>query len=246
MPVRTEHLRHVVAIVAILLSSSCVTTPNSPRTPIEPEEITWKFPPSDQPVSRQIGETLIENGWGLRWKSISFTRSSKIAVDAHLGSDKLIVVSPGTQFLRTDNINGREAYCGVARWHNWFPGGPLLKDMCLVNSNGRFLVPGDKAAGGSSDAVYTYDLKFEKTTKYVDGSDSFKVELLYTGKSANDVFLSYREFKNNLARPAFTQNLRYDVSSDKVIGFRKLRLEVLEATNTNIRYRLLSPLTSER
>lgn len=71
---------------------------------------------------------------------------------------------------------------------------------------------------------------------------AFRRELVYAGRSGWTVSLMYREFAADMARPAFTQALQYDLSSSPVIGFRSARFEVLSATNTGIRYRVLSPL----
>jgi hypothetical protein len=62
--------------------------------------------------------------------------------------------------------------------------------------------------------------------------ESFKRELIYLGGDANSVQLGYREFKNDYARPAFSQDLKYDISSEKLIGFKGARFEIQKAGNT--------------
>ncbi len=42
-----------------------------------------------------------------------------------------------------------------------------------------------------------------------------------------------------MIRPGFTQEAQYDISTDNVIGFKRLRIEILEATNLDIKYRVL-------
>jgi hypothetical protein len=64
--------------------------------------------------------------------------------------------------------------------------------------------------------------------------DSFKAELIYTGKTDNIIRVSYREYKNDMARPAFSQELRYDLNEGNEITFKTLKMKVLEATNTKI------------
>ncbi|MEW5801088.1 MAG: hypothetical protein AB1847_03180 [bacterium] len=68
--------------------------------------------------------------------------------------------------------------------------------------------------------------------EYHEGS--FKAELIYTGKMDNIIRISYREYIDNMARPAFSQELRYDLSEGNEISFQSLRMKVLEATNTKI------------
>ena len=68
---------------------------------------------------------------------------------------------------------------------------------------------------------------------------SFVQELTYNGRVQNQLKFVYREFTDSMLRPGFTQEAQYDISTDNIIGFKDLRLEVLEATNLEIKYRLL-------
>lgn len=74
------------------------------------------------------------------------------------------------------------------------------------------------------------------------GTDSFRRELIYSGVSQGTVSIEYREFINDMARPAFSQTLRYDLAEGDVIGFRGARFQILDATNINIRYKVTRPL----
>ena len=76
----------------------------------------------------------------------------------------------------------------------------------------------------------------------VTQAGSFRQELIYNGKSQNVIKVSYREFKDDFARPAFQQDLLYDLSESKEIGFRGTIIEVLEATNTYIKFIVKNPL----
>jgi hypothetical protein len=68
---------------------------------------------------------------------------------------------------------------------------------------------------------------------------TFKREIIYTGKSKNELTFQYREFINNMARPAFNQELKFDITDDKIIGYKGARFEVLSAGNTIIKYKVL-------
>jgi hypothetical protein len=69
--------------------------------------------------------------------------------------------------------------------------------------------------------------------------DFVRKELLYSGKSANTIKVSYREFRGGFAAPAFSQNLEYDLNESKTINFQKFTLEVLSATNQAITYKVV-------
>jgi len=66
--------------------------------------------------------------------------------------------------------------------------------------------------------------------------ESFKRELVYLGVSQNAISILYREFGNDIARPAFSQELKYDISQDKLIGFKGARFTVIKASNTGLIY----------
>lgn len=73
--------------------------------------------------------------------------------------------------------------------------------------------------------------------------DTFRQELIYNGRSKKVIKISYREFKNNFARPDFQQDLSYDLSDSKEIGFRGAIIEVEEATNTYIKFVVKKPIS---
>jgi hypothetical protein len=70
---------------------------------------------------------------------------------------------------------------------------------------------------------------------------SFRQEFIYNGGSGSSVKFIYREFTGDMARPAFTQELEYDLDEGSVIGFKGLRIEILSATNIELEYRVLYP-----
>lgn len=68
--------------------------------------------------------------------------------------------------------------------------------------------------------------------------DRFKEELIYAGRAGNVIRVAYKEYKGNesfyLARPAFFQELVYDLGSSDIIVFRGYRIKVLNANNEGI------------
>lgn len=72
----------------------------------------------------------------------------------------------------------------------------------------------------------------------MDKKDSFKKEIIYTGVSQKTITFIYKEFVDNLARPAFTTELKYDISDDGMIGYKGARFQVINAGNTGIKYKV--------
>lgn len=83
------------------------------------------------------------------------------------------------------------------------------------------------------------EVYFDSTTVDEWSEGSFKRELVYSGKSKGSINILYREFKDDMARPAFSQLIQYDLSEDGLIGFRGARFQVIKADNISIRYKVL-------
>jgi hypothetical protein len=71
---------------------------------------------------------------------------------------------------------------------------------------------------------------------------AFQRELIYYGVAQSTVSVLYREFMNDLVRPAFTQDLKYDSANGSIVGYKGARFEILSADNTSITYRVVTPL----
>ena len=75
---------------------------------------------------------------------------------------------------------------------------------------------------------------------YFVDPELFTSELLYTGREKNTVFLLYREYYGRHARSPFYQDLRYNIDKSSVITFKSLDIEIVNATNENITFKILS------
>lgn len=154
-----------------------------------------------------------------------------------------IVLPPGVYALAATNKKGRY-YRSMA--------GVKLKSLGTTThwDRGGILLP---TGGGPPKGYWESDIGIRNSAvapgaEIVDagiedlGTDGFKVELLYGGVTKGTVKLSYREFMRDMARPAFSQELAYDLADGDEIGFRGARLKVVKATNVSIRYVVVKPL----
>jgi hypothetical protein len=82
------------------------------------------------------------------------------------------------------------------------------------------------------------DLNVERAD-YVDVTlPNLRQELIYNGKVGNSVKFLYRELSQNMMRDAFSQDIQYDLSEGNEIGFKGVRLRIIEATNRKIEYKV--------
>ncbi|MFW2022293.1 hypothetical protein [Acinetobacter baumannii] len=89
------------------------------------------------------------------------------------------------------------------------------------------------ASSCSKDAEF----KVKKVTSLRD--NTFQQTLIYSGKIGNKINVGYREFSGNLARPAFNNDVEYDLSESRQIGYKGALLEILDANNQSIKYKVL-------
>ncbi len=94
---------------------------------------------------------------------------------------------------------------------------------------------------GGAKRLFSVDVpqdKCAKRYKFANYGQTFSQELIYLGRSGDELSFKYREFSGSLARPAFSADLTYDLSESRTIGYRGARIEVIEAGNQLIRYRV--------
>lgn len=68
--------------------------------------------------------------------------------------------------------------------------------------------------------------------------DSFKEELVYAGKERDTINITYKEFSGNLESPLSTKSLQYDLTGSVTITFNNKLIEVLDADENSIRFRV--------
>ena len=84
-----------------------------------------------------------------------------------------------------------------------------------------------------------------KNDVYGNELSNFEQTLTYSGKDGSVIKVFYREAERApqgwgmMARPAFTQELTYDIATNPVVAFRDTRIEIREATSTAIRFVVL-------
>lgn len=112
----------------------------------------------------------------------------------------------------------------------------------FCRANGKKCVE-DKDGDGDLDKLGHVDGK-KVDVLYREGFErfpftgGFRTELLYLGLANGVLRLQYREFQDDLVRPAFSQELTYGVDAFPVtLFFQSLRLDVVEAGNHGISYR---------
>lgn len=216
-----------ISFMSIALLVGCVSTaPN-----IQPNKRIVDFPEGEGVHAAQVGEALVRD-------SVVYVVDAYRLLQAYerKGGGGRFTASPG--IYAAERVDGKGTY--------YMSVGNLV-ETCGFGScsygRGGFIV-GAKLFEISDSAPIPVALKqqpvWEKVKHVIAGSPTFSREILYNGRAGDVLRLSYREFQSDLARPAFTQELSYDMSEGRTVGFQGVRIDVLEATNTVLRYKVLS------
>lgn len=224
----------VLLLLIVLMLANCATV-KVIETPIVDERI-GKVPNIGDQATVPVGEVLYSQF--KYWSKTGYRIQSNFSVGLGLGR---IAVSDG-DFVAKADVEGELVYCTEKAAYIDPLTGPF-KTACFVdrNNDGRF----DKVKAAPGVIWFEKDvappLPFEKSEQIAPRGDSFKYELLYQGTSNNSLKLSYREYLNDFARPAFFQDVTYDLKTrPTTITFRTVRIEVMEADNNQLVYRVLS------
>jgi hypothetical protein len=88
-------------------------------------------------------------------------------------------------------------------------------------------------------ALACYKGEYERKSQPSEIGESFQQTLIYNGRIGDKINVGYREFSNSLARPAFNNDVEYDLSASRTIGYKGAQIEVIDANNNSITYRVL-------
>jgi hypothetical protein len=87
---------------------------------------------------------------------------------------------------------------------------------------------------------------FEKKDKVVLKESKYKFIVVYQVMSAKIIKLQYEEYVDGLARDAFFKTFEYDLSNGKEIAVKGILIEVMEAKNSTIKYKVIDDAKADR
>ncbi len=178
----------------------------------------------------------------VREQTTTYTRAVLLdAARAKMDSNQTLNIPAGAQttLARTYGGEGFEAAC-FGRGANGLTGN---SDACLVDQDKDGSFESVTLATRKKFFPLESPVRFNREAvnyRKIELPD-FKYVVLYQGVSKGTIKISFLEFKNDLARPAFTQDVFYDLNPDGtgIIAFKGARIAVDQATSTNITYRVI-------
>ncbi|MFT5635792.1 MAG: hypothetical protein ACI89T_001246 [Cognaticolwellia sp.] len=238
--------KNLILAFFIILVAGC----SSPiRVLDQSEQKLINYPQVGEVVSKKIGDVILAKGiqtFGEAAKVIAETQFNKKDGESSMMTCALSVV-PDTAYMRgVYETKSTSADCygpvlfrrtladGNTNWN--CPGNPLIiGDICKEQDGKIFLA----IASHKTYLKQDFDnIKFSKMA--IKGKYNFVQEIIYNGRSGDNVKFVYRELSESLIKPIFFQELEYDISQSQIVNFKNVSIEVVNATNTDINYRLIS------
>lgn len=235
----------IVSISILSLLVGCATQENIKR--VTPPSQMIHFPAVNVETEAEIGQTIVSKSNLTIFPAVTIEHDVSETVKQSLMNNRYsgtTTIHAGTYRKTVESPDG-----------SFFPDPAGFFEFAVgkVNWPIGIFVPNDPA---KPPVMYTYHetmgatgfefgvtpLQVKKTTIEQWGKDSLKRELIYGGLSQKTISISYREFSDETARPAFTQDLKYDLAEGDVIGFRGARFQVIKANNMSLKYKVLKPL----
>ena len=114
-------------------------------------------------------------------------------------------------------------------------------DTIKKKKAGGELCPFQITGGGYTAGFNCFkDVSHEEIKDYVVRNlNGFQQSLIYNGKIGSKINIGYRESSDDSVRPAFNNNVEYDMSESLTIAYKGAVLEVVDYTNTGIKYKLI-------
>jgi hypothetical protein len=120
---------------------------------------------------------------------------------------------PAVTQLVSASVDGNPGYCTTALTYSDPIAGPY-RPTCYLDGDGDNRFETLWVAPGAIGFTYVLDPPVQYKSGQITGDASgYKYELLYQGLDGNTLRVGYREYIDNMARPAFAQELTYPVRS---------------------------------
>lgn len=213
----------LVALAATTLMTGCVASHQA----ISPNITEIKSPENNVVTTSSLGDRMLESG---KVATVNgFTLYNDVAI-----FDGVVKAGELHQIGVKENHKVFAPKSGYGTGIVDIMGIPSPAKPYVDGSTGQLCFLGGFGTRFCSDEVKPNVIKIN-----VYAADSFMQELIYTGKVADKIRFTYREFQNGMARQAFNVNVEYDLSEGNLISYKGATVEIISATNQKIVYKVL-------
>ena len=233
-----------LAIFSSFLIQGCQTASTNIKHSYSPSYYSSSvidIPATGETKTVEVGDSLISKDQITQIPSIDIKQPIQHQA-TNVGTTFMITSLPGRYTEKGSDINGKFYQANSDKF--------LINGRPFNSPCGVYVPNGQPTATefyclspeGTPISYIRNGITYEKSATQVRDEISFKKELIYTGVSKSVISITYREFKDDLAIPAFSQDLKYDLTESKIVGYKGARFEIIKASNQGITFKMLKPL----
>lgn len=207
----------------------------APKYNYTPETTQISRPPLDTVTTAYVGDQMLTQGKVVKQDALIVKSPVKVGMSHVIGAGQYLKTGFDEKADYYSGNNPIDARSGKlertsALWD--MPQSLMItkadNKICIITITGQMVCAADVPP-------QSYELGSAETLN----NNSFQQTLIYSGRVGNKINIGYREFSSNLARPAFNNDVEYDLNESKTIGYKGALLEVIEATNQFIKYKVI-------
>lgn len=229
-------MMRLLPIVVLALLSSCAST----KVNYVPLSVRLDRPEVGVATSAAIGDHMLLQGTMTKVRGIELSRDSNIRGYMFARGFYPLIGEDGEHgYHRIPRGDGGAGYGSLRMTGGLL--GPLNDAVSLRASRTRQELCVDRSVGVKmcdTETPYAFVEREERSP------DDFQRTLIYSGRVGNKVRIGYREFSDDRARPAFSNEVEYDLDISREISYKGARLRILNADNEKIDYVVLRNFTS--
>ncbi len=222
------------ALILCFIATGCVSTPPPNYVPIRKN---LSFPEVGKVAQSALGEDMLRQGFytetdGFETKQVNNIRGYKISSGFYpqISEDKNYTYHRFQMYSSTDGsgflISGRDLLGLPLPMPESIRVAKDKVETCLI-------------VGGLARPACDTEVPYERVRRPAISERDFQQTLIYSGRVGSRIKLGYRESSGNTARPAFSNEAEYDLSSSNEIGYRGAKIRVITADNEHIEYIVL-------
>ncbi len=188
-------------------------------------------PPLSTVVTVSVGDTMVKQG--------NYSEKEAIRLDQAVKINSLTyTLTPGLYIKQGQSADGNFYFP-----NNASGGGMVEKTILADPYQAVYLKNDDKTicvvtVFNVRTCQTGVAVKHVKVPEYAE--NSFQQTLLYLGRSGDKINIGYREFSGNSARPAFNNDVEYDLKISDQIAYKGAKIRVIEANNESIKFTVIS------
>lgn len=219
-------------VLSVLASSLALVGCVSPSYNATPQRTNISKPPVGTTTTVGVGDQMVTQGTVVEDEGLIVNTSEKVSG---------YTINSGQYQKTGENQHGKYfspiSISGVAIGKNFIvdPYKVLMvsddKSLCVIT------------VFNAKTCKKNVDISIKKVAS--TSKDSFQQTLIYSGKVGNKINIGYREFSNDNARPAFNNDVEYDLNESKQVGYKGALIDIINATNQSITYKVVKNFNSQ-